>query len=231
MIYKSALVAVLLVVVAPCPSWADCGRLVIVPNEPGADSVQPIIINNNNNNNNNPINNTLIPGAMGGGTPGGGVAPGEDASGLLQKLLQMLGPLLGGAVGGLALTDTQVPQPVGIPDITRPIPKTGNQPLTYATYYNHFTNNKYFTESRQEVVVAFNGEEEILILQTDDRSRFENTAMMSLLPLPGKPLEIALADKEAFAKASRLITDDLNKQAGQKCYGGGGVTDGENRRS
>jgi hypothetical protein len=63
----------------------------------------------------------------------------------------------------------------------------------------------FFHEDLQQGVIGWNGEQEVLILSTNEESLVGDTAMLSIMPLPGKPIEIAQGDKKAFSKAKKLI--------------------------
>ena len=59
-----------------------------------------------------------------------------------------------------------------------------------------------FEESRQQVVIAWNGKEELLVLSTRQASLLKTkTTVISFIPLPGKPLDISAGDSELFQKA------------------------------
>jgi hypothetical protein len=61
-------------------------------------------------------------------------------------------------------------------------------------------------EPGQKAIVAWNGEEEILILSTDVTSSSE-TLVLELLPLPSEP-EVEAASFESFEEIQRLIWDE-----------------------
>ena len=67
-----------------------------------------------------------------------------------------------------------------------------------------------FKEPEQNAVIAWNGKEEIMILSTDEESGVEGGgAVLSVLPLPGKPVSVLPASTEAFEDANRLIRSKL----------------------
>jgi hypothetical protein len=70
----------------------------------------------------------------------------------------------------------------------------------------------YFMEAEQQGVIAWNGEEEILSLRTNEQSLIGDGVMMSFMPLPGKPISIKRGDNQAFEKASKLVMDKLEMQ-------------------
>lgn len=68
-----------------------------------------------------------------------------------------------------------------------------------------------FKEPEQNAVIAWNGKEEIMILSTDEESEVKGGgAVLSVLPLPGKPVSVLPASTEAFEDASRLIRSKLD---------------------
>ncbi|WDI43791.1 hypothetical protein [Bremerella sp. P1] len=66
-----------------------------------------------------------------------------------------------------------------------------------------------FKEPRQFAVIAWNGEEEILTLSTEQQAFKGEGAALSVLPLPGKPIEIKEGDRELFANCSALLAKKL----------------------
>ncbi|MDR3108651.1 MAG: hypothetical protein LBU65_03040, partial [Planctomycetaceae bacterium] len=63
-----------------------------------------------------------------------------------------------------------------------------------------------FRESDQQGVIAWNGKEEILVLSTNEEATKGNSgAMISVMPLPGKPIKIQRANKEIFNRATELL--------------------------
>ncbi len=67
-----------------------------------------------------------------------------------------------------------------------------------------------FKEPEQNAVIAWDGKEEIMILSTNEESGIEGGgAVLSVLPLPGKPVSILPASTEAFEEAVRLIRSKL----------------------
>ena len=68
-----------------------------------------------------------------------------------------------------------------------------------------------FKEPEQNAVIAWNGKEQILILSTDEENKIKGGgAVLSVLPLPGKPISVLPASTEAFEDASRLIRSKLD---------------------
>jgi len=61
-------------------------------------------------------------------------------------------------------------------------------------------------EPGQKAIVAWNGQEEILILSTDVNSS-EETLVLELLPLPSEP-EVELASFQSFEEIQRLVWDE-----------------------
>ena len=67
-----------------------------------------------------------------------------------------------------------------------------------------------FKEPEQNAVIAWNGKEEIMILSTDEENEIKGGgAVLSVLPLPGKPISVLPASTEAFEEANRLIRSKL----------------------
>ncbi len=70
----------------------------------------------------------------------------------------------------------------------------------------------YFAEPAQRAVIAWNGKEEILVLKTEERSLVGKGAMLSFLPLPGKPIDVRKADQKLFDRAYDLVQKKLEKE-------------------
>lgn len=66
-----------------------------------------------------------------------------------------------------------------------------------------------FKEPKQYAVIAWNGAEEILLLMTEQQAFKGAGAALSVLPLPGKPIEIKAGDRELYANASAQIAKKL----------------------
>jgi hypothetical protein len=67
-----------------------------------------------------------------------------------------------------------------------------------------------FKEPEQNAVIAWDGKEEIMILSTDEENEIEGGgAVLSVLPLPGKPISVLPASTAAFEDANRLIRSKL----------------------
>ena len=62
-------------------------------------------------------------------------------------------------------------------------------------------------EPTQRAMIAWNGEEEILLLTTDIRAS-DSTEVLEVLPLPYEPV-VKKGDIETFKKAIRLINDRI----------------------
>ena len=77
----------------------------------------------------------------------------------------------------------------------------------------------FFDEEQQQAVIGWNGTEEVLILTTNEKSLVGETAFLSVMPLPGKPHDIARADKDVFQKAKKLVVAKLNLQGGAASLG------------
>ena len=61
-------------------------------------------------------------------------------------------------------------------------------------------------EPSQKAIIAWDGEEEILILSTDINS-IEETYIVEILPLPSNPLSVEIANFESFEEIQKLILD------------------------
>jgi len=67
-----------------------------------------------------------------------------------------------------------------------------------------------FKEPKQNAVIAWDGKEEILILSTDEENEVKDGgAVLSVLPLPGKPVSVLPASTECFDNATKLIRSKL----------------------
>ncbi len=65
-------------------------------------------------------------------------------------------------------------------------------------------------EPTQRAMIAWNGEEEILLLSTDLRAS-ESTEILEVLPLPSEPV-VKKGDVEVFRKATELINRKLQRE-------------------
>jgi len=75
-------------------------------------------------------------------------------------------------------------------------------------------------EPNQRAVIAFNGQEEILLLSTDLRVS-EPTKVLQVLPLPSEP-KVTKGDPEVFVKATNLINSKLPPPPAMPAMGGMG---------
>ncbi len=84
-------------------------------------------------------------------------------------------------------------------------------------------------EPNQRAAVAFNGEEEVLLLSTDLRAS-EKTKVLEVLPLPSEP-KVSKGDVELFRKATTLINTrlGLKNPASWGMGGMGGMGGGASR--
>lgn len=80
-------------------------------------------------------------------------------------------------------------------------------------------------EPTQRAMIAWNGDEEILLLSTDMRAS-EQTKVLEILPLPSKP-DVKKGDIEAFRRATALINKRLQEYEGRGRGAGGGPPAGE----
>lgn len=65
-------------------------------------------------------------------------------------------------------------------------------------------------EPTQRAMIAWNGEEEILLLSTDMRAS-DSTEVLEVLPLPNEPV-VKKGDIETFRRATNLINEKIAKQ-------------------
>lgn len=83
-----------------------------------------------------------------------------------------------------------------------------------------------FEEANQRAVIAWNGfdderGEETLILTTEEQSATgESMPMLSVLPLPGRALEIKEADTEVFNNTQKLLYKKLKEAGASVGFGG-----------
>ena len=75
-------------------------------------------------------------------------------------------------------------------------------------------------EPDQRAVIAFNGQEEILLLSADLRVS-EPTKILQVLPLPSEP-KVTKGDFEVFVKATNLINSKLPRPPAMPAPGGMG---------
>jgi hypothetical protein len=82
-----------------------------------------------------------------------------------------------------------------------------------------------FEERSQKALIAWNGKSddsgiETLILATDEISKTgKPQAMLSVLPLPGKPISIERANVKAFVQAQILLDQKIKAKGGASTYG------------
>lgn len=66
-----------------------------------------------------------------------------------------------------------------------------------------------FKEPRQYAVIAWDGKQEILTLATEQQAFKGAGAALSVLPLPGKPIEIKEGDRDLYANSSAMLAKKL----------------------
>lgn len=66
-----------------------------------------------------------------------------------------------------------------------------------------------FKEPVQQAVIAWNGKEELLILSVQQQSLLKEGTVLSVLPLPGKPISVERADPKIFNDAFTLYRNRL----------------------
>ena len=67
-----------------------------------------------------------------------------------------------------------------------------------------YPRNVHLEEAGQNAIVAWNGNEEIIILSTDMRSS-ESTLVLELIPLPSNPTKVEEGSSESFTKLVEII--------------------------
>jgi hypothetical protein len=77
-------------------------------------------------------------------------------------------------------------------------------------------------EPKQRAMLAWNGEEEIMLLSTDIAAS-ESTQVLEVLPLPSEP-EVKKGDVSVFARAAQLITSKLGQAGAPRGVSPGGKT-------
>jgi hypothetical protein len=106
---------------------------------------------------------------------------------------------------------------------TVPAPELAPEPTGGAVYYGD--KDSTFAEPGQKALIAWNGKsddngEETLILITDEVSKTgQKMAMLSVLPLPGKPLEIERANARAFVEAQILLDKKFKQKSIANTFG------------
>ena len=76
-----------------------------------------------------------------------------------------------------------------------------------------FKPNVQIFEPKQRAMIAWNGQEEILLLSTDLRAS-ESTKVLEVMPLPSEPV-VKKGDVEVFKKATSLINRKLRQKNGR----------------
>lgn len=82
-----------------------------------------------------------------------------------------------------------------------------------------FKSGARIVEPNQRALIAFNGEEELLILSTDLQAD-RNTKVLEVFPFPSEPV-VKKADADVFKKATDLINDKLTPKFIELSSGGG----------
>jgi len=78
--------------------------------------------------------------------------------------------------------------------------------------YGYATGGWGFEEPEQQAIVAWNGKtddtgEQILILTTNEKATGEGGAVLSILPLPGEPIEISRSKATIFSDAKAYLVE------------------------
>jgi len=82
-----------------------------------------------------------------------------------------------------------------------------------------FESNVEIFEPKQNALIAWNGEEEILLLSTDLKASAP-TKILEVIPLPAEP-EVKEGDMETFARAVTIINMKLQRLHPNRSFGGG----------
>ena len=73
-----------------------------------------------------------------------------------------------------------------------------------------------YSAPSQDAVVAWNGHEELLILSTNEKSTLpEGSAMLSVIPLPGKPISVERASLRSIAIAKAIFVEKVGEHLPQ----------------
>lgn len=93
-----------------------------------------------------------------------------------------------GSASGDTTTEDDIPSPFGSDEVQIGEPRA-----------------RSFYEPAQRAVIAWNGKEEILVLSTNQKSVKGKGAVLSVLPLPGKPIDVTKGDLDLFKNARRTL--------------------------
>lgn len=84
----------------------------------------------------------------------------------------------------------------------------GSVPAAPGVTGANFGPDDAFSEPNQQAVLAWNGKEEVLILSTNEKTTLtKGMAMLSVLPLPGKPVSIERANIKSFSIAKGIMKE------------------------
>ena len=87
---------------------------------------------------------------------------------------------------------------------------------TIHTGFSFFGPDYVYSAPNQNAVVAWNGHEELLILSTNEKSLLpEGSAMLSVIPLPGKPISVERASLTSFAIAKAIFVEKVGEHLPQ----------------
>jgi len=78
-------------------------------------------------------------------------------------------------------------------------------------------------ESGQNAIVAWNGNEEVIILSTDTKSS-ESILVLEVLPLPSNPIKIEEGSFDSFTKLTEILNKKVRAIREQEMYKGFGRT-------
>jgi len=76
----------------------------------------------------------------------------------------------------------------------------------------HWPPNIHISETDQNAIIAWNGQEEVLILSTnwEKPSNSQTSLLLRVLPLPTEPLEIKEGETEIFDKLVKILNEKIN---------------------
>jgi len=79
-------------------------------------------------------------------------------------------------------------------------------PRPAAEQFSSMGRSVNFREAQQNAVLAWNGEEQLMVLSTDEETNIKGgAAVLSVLPLPGEPVSVLPASTDLFKDACKLI--------------------------
>ena len=77
-----------------------------------------------------------------------------------------------------------------------------------------------YRESRQQALVAWNGKEQMLFLTTNEQSVAGTRALISIMPLPGAPIDIKESERAVITRARNLVEKKILEHPGRSSMDG-----------